>query len=139
MAPPKKYCTPAEKWQAIRDKSKRYYVRIAGKPAPKIDSEESASSVVETKLVTRLKRLCNTNQYEVVSVFVFSNIFYFSVVIMNIFSPVTAPKPAPPPDPFPKFGADARAIMQEFEELLKGKMPHNYVEVVLRLYFKSNS
>ncbi len=71
--------------------------------------------------------------------FVFSNIFYFSVVIMSISSPVTAPKPAPPPDPFPKFGADARAIVQEFEDLLKGKTPHDYVEIVLRLYFKSNS
>lgn len=64
---------------------------------------------------------------------------YFTVVLTVDSRPVVVPKPTPPPDLFPKYGADARVIVQEFEDSLKGRTPHDYVELLLRLYFKSNS
>ncbi|KAK0216560.1 hypothetical protein EDD85DRAFT_436346 [Armillaria nabsnona] len=136
MAPRKKYHTPEDKQQAIRDKSQRYYAknkddisvrckamyrRHQGTATEPRTSNNEATTSVEVKMVTRLKRLHNTNQYEVTSV------------------PVVVPKPTPPPDLFPKYGVDARVIVQEFEDSLKGRTPHDYVELLLRLYFKSNS
>ncbi|PBL04064.1 hypothetical protein ARMGADRAFT_1070548 [Armillaria gallica] len=100
---------------------KAMYRRHQGTAVEPRTSNEEATSSVEVKVVTRLKRLRNTNQYEITSV------------------PVAIPKPAPPPDLFPKYGADARVIVQEFEDYLKGRMPHDYVERLLCFYFKRNS
>lgn len=48
-----------------------YVIRTATEPRA---SNDEATTSVEVKMVTRLKKLCNTNQYEVTSVCVFSNV-----------------------------------------------------------------
>ncbi|KAK0462325.1 uncharacterized protein EV420DRAFT_1477071 [Desarmillaria tabescens] len=86
---------------------------IAPEPGP---SNNEATTSTKVKVVTCLKRLHHTNQYELDSV------------------SVAVPKPAPLPDPFPKYRADARAVVQEFEDFLKGRTPHdyNYAEIVTK-------
>ncbi|SJL13491.1 uncharacterized protein ARMOST_16935 [Armillaria ostoyae] len=74
-----------------------------------------------SKFITRLKKIRNTSQYEVISV------------------PVTVPMVPPPPDPFPKFDAEASKILQQFEDFLVGKAPSDYVKFLLRCYFKDSS
>ncbi|KAK0476377.1 hypothetical protein IW261DRAFT_1567058 [Armillaria novae-zelandiae] len=74
-----------------------------------------------SKFITRLKKIQNTSQYEVISV------------------PETAPKVPPPPDPFPKFNAEVLKILQQFEDFLVGKTPSDYVKSLLRCYFKDSS
>ncbi|SJL07090.1 uncharacterized protein ARMOST_10433 [Armillaria ostoyae] len=101
----------------------------AFRPAPQASSPSKVRNAnshllvpsLTSKFTTRLKKICNTNQYEVTSI------------------PVTMPLPAPPPDAFPRFDAEALTVLQEFEDFLEGKVPSNYVKSLLRRYFKDNS
>ncbi|KAK0234815.1 hypothetical protein EDD85DRAFT_792807 [Armillaria nabsnona] len=74
-----------------------------------------------SRFTTRLKKIRNTNQYEVTSI------------------PAIVPPPAPPPDAFPRFNAEASTVLQEFEDFLEGKVPSDYVKSLLGRYFKDNS
>ncbi|PBK70545.1 hypothetical protein ARMSODRAFT_974470 [Armillaria solidipes] len=101
----------------------------AFRPAPQASSPSKIRNAnshllvpsLTSKFTTRLKKICNTNQYEVTSI------------------PVTMPPPAPPPDAFPRFDAEASTVLQEFEDFLEGKVPSDYVKSLLRRYFKDNS
>ncbi|KAK0436811.1 uncharacterized protein EV420DRAFT_1487427 [Desarmillaria tabescens] len=154
MAPHKNYHSPEDKRQAICDKSKRYYAKhkpeisLRRKAVYQAQAQAQASTVNQStartvvasthrtpststlghkpaasvvKMIAQRKRIANSNHYEIVSV------------------PVAVPQPALCPDPFLKIRADATSLVQEFEDFLRGKDPHEYVEVLLRLYFKNNS
>ncbi|KAK0239003.1 hypothetical protein EDD85DRAFT_951215 [Armillaria nabsnona] len=145
MARPPKHKTQEERRQALRDKSKHYYskhrLEISGRrkhayrvqhnsqhhESTTVTSEAHVDPVSQSnkqptvKYSTRLKRVRNTNQYEVLPI------------------SVTVPSPPPRPDPFPKFSAEGRAIVQEFEDFLLGKTPSSYVESLLGQYFKNKS
>ncbi|KAK0462679.1 hypothetical protein IW261DRAFT_1428097 [Armillaria novae-zelandiae] len=129
MAPCKKYHSPEDKRQAICDKSKRYYTKhkpeisLRRKAVYQAQAQEGASSTSVVKTVARRKKIANSNHYEIVSAAV----------------KVPSLSPSQAPDPFLKISADARSLIQEFEDFLHGKDPHNYVETLLRLYFKSDS
>lgn len=49
------------------------------------------------------------------------------------------PPPAPPPDAFPRFNAEALTVLQEFDDFLDGKIPSDYVKSLLHRYFKDSS
>ncbi|KAK0237945.1 hypothetical protein EDD85DRAFT_952113 [Armillaria nabsnona] len=154
MGRPPKYHTTEEKLQAIQAKSQRYYAthrweistrqklsyqsqsshRARDKqdvfqPAPQATSPSKIRNAnshllvlsLTSRFTTRLKKIHNTNQYEVTSI------------------PAIVPPPAPPPDTFPRFNAEASMVLQEFEDFLEGKVPSDYVKSLLSRYFKDNS